>query len=116
MTLSMSCPAWRIGLMANPPTFEEVVAYAVDAKLWGKISISKFYDYYAKQNFMFMGHIMDWKSKMQEWAGKQTGKVVITKREADAKAALPKKEVYNMVDGKTTTDVMEYLNWAVDMI
>ena len=74
----------------TPPTFEEVVSYAQKAGLYGKISLSKFYDYYSKRGFSYNGYLMDWRSKMKEWAARQTAPVVETAKECHAK---PKQEI-----------------------
>ena len=71
------------------PTFEEVVAYATQNGLYGKLNLSKFYDYYAKQGFCYNGYLMDWKKKMADWAARQTGPVMETGRERDAKPKEP---------------------------
>ena len=71
------------------PTFEEVVTYASQNGLYGKLNLSKFYDYYAKQGFLFHGHLMDWRQKMAEWAERQTGPVMETGRERAAKPKEP---------------------------
>ena len=71
--MSDSRPAYE-----NPPTFEEVVLYANEQKLIGKIDIRKFYDFYARSSFQFHGTPMDWKAKLQEWEGRQMAKVIIT--------------------------------------
>ena len=72
------------------PTFEEVVAYAVQAGLYGKLPLQKFYDLYEKQGFMYKGCLMDWQAKMQEWADRQTAPVRETGRE---KAAKPPEQI-----------------------
>jgi len=56
-------------------TYDEVVAYAKEAGLIGKIDTVRFYEYYAKQSFMYRGQPMDWKGKMHEWAKTQRGAV-----------------------------------------
>lgn len=74
----------------KPPTFEEVVAYANEAGLYGKVPLSKFYDFYAKQGFQYNGYLMDWKSKMREWAERQRTPVRETCQERNA---LPKEPI-----------------------
>ena len=52
------------------PTFDEVVEYAINADLFGKVSLIKFYEYYG--NFqMHGGFVIDWKTKLNEWAARQ---------------------------------------------
>ena len=68
----------------KPPTFEEVVAYAKEEGLYGKVPLSKFYDFYAKQGFMFRGILMDWKGKLYEWAERQRVPVRENYRERNA--------------------------------
>lgn len=67
------------------PTFEEVVAYATENGLYGKLNLCKFYDYYEKQGFLFKGLPMDWKAKMKKWAENQTSPVMETGKERAAK-------------------------------
>ena len=62
----------------KPPTFEEVVLYANEQKLIGKVDIRKFYDWYDRSNFQYHGLPVDWKSKLLEWASRQNVKVTIT--------------------------------------
>lgn len=63
------------------PTFEDVVAYAVAEGIFGKISLTKFFDYYSKTQFIYQGRIMDWKMKLHEWAKRQSSQPVITEQE-----------------------------------
>ena len=63
------------------PTYEEVVAYAKSNDLLGKVDTAKFYDWYAKQNFMYKGYLMDWQGKLHEWAARQKGTVRQTAKE-----------------------------------
>lgn len=73
------------------PTFDDVVAYAVEAGLFGKVSLTKFYEYYA--DFKGPGGmIIDWKTKLHEWASRQKGKVVITASEYNARNKLGVKQ------------------------
>ena len=95
------------------PTFEEVVQYAVDNNIYGKINLSKFYDYYDQHEFSVKGIPINWKTKLQEWANRQTGSVVVSAKEASARQKLPEKRVYNMFEDGKTTNVMDYLAWAV---
>lgn len=57
------------------PTLQEIAGYIRENGLDGKVSPSRFYDYYAKQNFMYRGLPMDWKTKVHEWAKTQKGPV-----------------------------------------
>ena len=65
------------------PTFDEVVEYAIRNNMYGKISLVKFYDYY-KPFKGPGGYIIDWKSKMFQWAQSQKNKVIISAREYEA--------------------------------
>lgn len=76
----------------NKPTYEDIVAYCVEQKLIGKVDTVKFYDFYAKQNFMYRGYVMDWKGKLREWAGSQKSRIVQSAKEANAVASLSKKD------------------------
>ena len=75
------------------PTYEDIVAYAQEAGLIGKIDTVRFYDYYAKQEFMFRGAIMDWKGKMREWAKTQTKKIIPNAKETAAQHKYSKIDV-----------------------
>ncbi len=100
----------------SKPTFEEVVAYADREGLFGKVSLEKFYEYYNKQNFAYHGTPINWKDRLHEWAGRQTGKVTVSAREFKARQSIPKPRVFNMYENGTTTNEMEYLRWAVAQI
>lgn len=54
-----------------PPSFDEVKQYAIDAGLIDKISVTKFYRYYERADFLYKGLPMDWKSRMKQWAETQ---------------------------------------------
>ena len=97
------------------PTYDEVIAYAHNEGLLGKVSIDRFYDYYSKQNFLYQGVLMDWKNKLHEWASKQRGTVSISAKEYAAQQRIPKTREFATGKG-TTNNVMEYLNWAVAQI
>ena len=75
----------------NKPTYEEVVAYAKNEGLIGKVDTVKFYDFYNKQGFMYRGAIMDWKKKLHEWASSQRARVMQSAKEAEAIRAMGKK-------------------------
>lgn len=65
------------------PTFDEVVAYAFDNGLFGKISLVKFFDYYG--DFKGKGGaVIDWKAKLFQWAEHQRTKVIISAKEYEA--------------------------------
>lgn len=98
-----------------PPTYEEVIAYAVNENLFGKVSIDKFYDHYKQQGFAYHGALMDWKGKLKQWASTQRTPVTVSSREYMAKQNLPKPQTYRM-GNRTTTNTMEYLEWAVAQI
>ena len=61
--------------MNSKPTLEEIATYVKENGLEGKVSPTRFYDYYSRQNFMFRGLPMDWKSKLHEWAKTQRSPV-----------------------------------------
>ena len=75
----------KVPAYEKAPTFDEIVKYAVDNGFYGKISLVKFFDYYG--TFKGKGGIViDWRSKMREWAERQKTSVIITAKEADAYA------------------------------
>ena len=90
------------------PTYEEIVAYADSEGLIGRIDTVKFYDFYAKQNFMYRGYIMDWKKKMHEWADRQKGAVKQSAKEYNALNKVTPKKI--LLFGKYVSD-KEYFNW-----
>ena len=57
------------------PTLEEIAEYVKEQGLQAKVSPTRFYDYYNKQDFLYRGLPMDWKAKVQEWAKTQKGSV-----------------------------------------
>lgn len=97
----------------SKPTFEEVVKYATENNLYGKINLTKFYDYYDKYNFMHNGIPINWKERMQKWAENQKGAVTVSAKEANTRQKMPEKKVYNMFEDGKTTNIMDYLAWAV---
>ena len=97
------------------PTYDEIVAYAHHEGLFGKVSIDKFYDYYSKQNFMYGGAPMNWKDKLHEWASRQRSPVTISAKEYEARQRIPKTQEFQTDEGKTT-NVMDYLQWAIAQI
>lgn len=69
------------------PTFDEVVKYALDNGMFGKISLVKFYDYYG--NFKGKGgYIIDWKAKLHQWASNQRSAVIVSAKEYEAQARI----------------------------
>ena len=95
------------------PTFDEVVQYAVQNGIYGKINLSKFYDYYDQRGFSIRGIPINWKTKLQEWADRQTGTVAVSAKEANVRQKIPEKRTYNMFEDGQTTNIMDYLAWAV---
>lgn len=88
---TLKLKGWVIFLMTDSiPTYEDIVAYAEEAGLIGKIDTVRFYEYYEKQDFMFRGAIMNWKGKMHDWAKNQYRKVIPTAKE---KSAAPKEAI-----------------------
>lgn len=107
------------------PTPEEVGAYIRENGFVGKVSPSKFYAYYAKQNFEFKGAPMDWKGKVTDWARNQRAPVPMTAADykllGESSAPAPAKQTegqreYLMDNGRTTTNVLEYTRWVVSQI
>lgn len=90
------------------PTYEEIVAYCDSEGLIGKVDTVKFFDHYAKQDFMYRGYIMDWKSKLHEWASRQRGTVRQSAKEYNAlnKTQKGKKRFMN-----GSMNDREYLAW-----
>ena len=94
-----SAPAYE-----KAPTFDDVVKYAVDNDMFGKISLTKFYDYYG--NFRGKGgHIIDWQSKLRQWVGRQNSPPVISAKEYEAQARVqkhtsPKKDIIAELQAK----------------
>ena len=88
------------------PSFEDVVRYATENDLYGKVSITKFYEYYG--DFRGAGGIIiDWKKKLHEWASRQRTAVTVTAKEYAAhekisRAAKP--------TGKTVDDIWAAVN------
>lgn len=74
------------------PSFEDIVTYAVNEGLFGKISLTKFFDYYSKTQFMYQGRVMDWKQKLHEWAKRQSSQPIITEREYSIRNKLTAKK------------------------
>ena len=72
------------------PSFDDVVEYALVSNLYGKLSLTKFYDYY--HGFKpHNGVVMDWRKKMHEWAQNQRSTVVISAKEYEAVDRIKKK-------------------------
>ena len=95
------------------PVYEEVVAYADSEGLIGKVDTAKFYDFYAKQDFLYRGYPMDWKNKLHEWASRQKGTVKQSAKEYNAlsKTQKGKKRFMN----GTMTD-LEYHEWLKRLV
>ena len=95
------------------PTYEEVVAFADSEGLIGKVDTVKFYDFYNKQNFMYKGYLMDWQSKLHEWAARQRGTVQQSAKEYNVlnKSQKGKKRFMN----GTMTD-LEYNQWLTKVV
>lgn len=100
------------------PSFEDVVAYAVDENIYGKVSLTRFYDYYAKSKFQYHGYLMDWKKKLHEWAERQKGSVYLTAQEQSAYNKLKKatKPDVIMVAGIKEVSVNDYFDYLNDLI
>ena len=94
--------------MERAPTFEEVQAFAESEGLDDKISVSKFYEYYAQTNFLFRGIPFDWKEKMREWAKNERPRKNAVKSAADYKFEFKLPEGF--------TSMKEYLEWVYDQI
>lgn len=76
-----------------PPTLDDVARFVQEAGLVGKISPSKFYAYYHKQNFMYQGQPMDWRAKVCKWAATETRAVQMNAADYDAISRTKKKEI-----------------------
>ena len=94
----------------KPPTFDEVVLYASQQKLLGKVDIRKFYDFYDRSGFQFHGIPMDWKAKLQEWASRQRSNVMIT---GEVQAVLnANKPLVSPIDRGLLDDLAEAMGFA----
>jgi hypothetical protein len=72
------------------PTFDEIVKYAVESGIFGKISLTKFYDYYG--DFKTRGGcIIDWKAKLHQWVDRQNSVPVISAKEYEARDRVQKR-------------------------
>ena len=91
------------------PTYEEIVAYAASEGLIGKVDTVKFYDWYAKQNFMYKGYIMDWQGKLHEWASRQKGTIKQTAKEYNAVAQTQKGKKRFMNGTMNDKEYLEFL-------
>jgi len=77
-------------IFEKAPTFDEVVKYAVDNGIFGKISLTKFYDYYG--NFVGKGgYVIDWKAKLHQWVSRQNSAPVISAKEYEARDRIQKR-------------------------
>lgn len=90
------------------PSFDDVVAYALEEKLFGAISLVKFYDYYG--DFKNRGVVIDWKTKMHEWAKRQRTPVVVCAKEYDAMQRVKAKEARWGIDANKVKHLEEL--WA----
>lgn len=100
--------------VGRAPTFDEVMKFAVDAGLYGKVSVSKFYDYYNRDNFMYRGYVMDWKTKLREWAQRQKGTVVPTAQERRVYEK-SKPRMIN-VNGRQPMNERDYFDYLDDLL
>jgi len=91
------------------PTYEEIVSYCNDNDLIGRVDTVKFYEYYAKQNFMFRGAIMDWQSKLHEWAERQKGTVKQSAKEYHAIQNLPQNRKKSPIPSLSKKEYLDYL-------
>ena len=92
------------------PTFDEVVKYAIDNDLFGKVSLVKFCDYYGDFRGK-AGAVMDWKSKLHQWAARQRGQVIVSAKEYEAQA-----RVQNKPEKKPANNIIAELQAKVAMI
>lgn len=72
------------------PTFDEVVEYAVNNGIFGKISLTKFYDYYG--DFKSKGVVIDWKAKLRMWVDHQRSAVIVSAKEYEARERIQKRD------------------------
>ena len=94
------------------PTFDEVVKYALENDIFGRISLVKFYDYYG--DFRNKGgYVIDWKAKLHQWASRQNSKPVISAKEYEAQARIQKQTAKKAAPGR---DVIAELQAKVAMI
>lgn len=99
----------------NPPTLEDIVHYVVQNDLWGKVSPTKFHDYYAKQNFMFNGKLMDWEAQINKWASTQNSSVKPTQQEIRIRDKMETVREFR-IGTEMVKDPLDYMNWAVSQI
>lgn len=92
------------------PTFDEVVEYAVNNGLFGKVSLTKFYDYYG--DFKYKGLVIDWKAKLKIWADRQRSAVIVSAKEYEARSRIQKREERK----QASQDVIADLQARVAMI
>lgn len=92
------------------PTFDEVVEYAVNNGLFGKISLTKFYDYYG--DFKRKGVVIDWKAKLRSWADSQRSAVIVSAKEYEARERIQKREAKKQAN----QDIIAELQARVAMI
>lgn len=93
------------------PTFDEVVEYAVNNGIFGKISLTKFYEYYG--DFKGKGGlIIDWKAKLRMWADHQRSAIIVSTKEYEARERIQKREEKK----RANRDVIADLQARVAMI
>ena len=99
-------------IFEKAPTFDEVVKYAVDNGIFGKISLAKFYDYYG--DFKGRGgYIIDWKEKLRQWVSRQNSAPIISAKEYEAQARIQQRAARKAAPGK---DIVAELQAKVAMI
>lgn len=99
-------------IFEKAPTFDEVVEYAVEKGYFGKISLTKFYDYY--NGFVGKGGcIIDWKARLQQWVWRQSSAPVISAKEYEARDRIQKR---NARKATPTRDIVAELQAKVAMI
>lgn len=99
-------------IFEKAPTFDEVVKYAVDNGIFGKISLAKFYDYYGdfKTNG---GYVIDWKTKLRQWVDRQSSAPVISAKEYEVRDRIQKREARKTAPAR---DIVAELQAKVAMI
>lgn len=86
------------------PTFDDIVKYACDNDLFGKISLVKFYDWYG--DFKGKGGaIIDWQAKMHQWASRQRSQVIVTAKEYEAQKRVQSKTKPAVAAQNTASDI-----------
>ena len=99
-------------IFEKAPTFDEVVTYAVDNGIFGKISLAKFYDYYG--DFKGRGGcIIDWKEKLHQWVSRQNSAPIISAKEYEAQARIQQRAAKKAAP---TRDIVAEIQARVAMI